>query len=1076
MSTLTDRSAAADPAADAVFALTEAQLGLLINARLTGNARQYNVMAECELEPAYSADDLRGALAGLLAVQPALRLGLHELPAPHGRLIEPPLPQDVPLSSLAAASAEEFQALRAREAERLGRHDFDLSEAPLVRFAHVSGAGIGRSALLVCVHHTVFDGFSLESFVRDLNALLAGDTDVDALRASRERALRKELEAQVAAAGGAAVDAAVDGWVERLRATPAGVLYPRPGRPVDTAFDGVRRELPLGRDDCAAVDDACRELGGSSFTFFSAVFAAVVARHTSAASALLGAPVLSRRTIGSFELCGLFVNTLPLVLELDWEQPFADFASQTVARETAAVKRDAQVPWMKIVRRLRPDRSSSRNAVFSCMIAMQDATTVEPGKPVLAVREHGNGSAKLDLWLGVTPTPRGWLLELEYDRRILPEAVADGIQASLLQAVRCAARRPSTALRELFQDASARWSTATDGHYRQPPAATLNAWLELACRSYGAALAVDDGQQRLDYTAMDARVARAAGGLRALAVGRGDVVGLTTDQLAETIVAMLALMRIGAAYLPLDLSLPAERLAYMAARAGCRLVIGGGVVHGARTVSLGELSAGAPGAPGTPGTPGTRGGRGEVAADGEAAAGGDPAPIYVMFTSGSTGAPKGVLMGDRPLRNLTAWQVDAMGLGPDTRFLQYAPLGFDVSFQEIVPTLVAGGAVVSRGPADRRDLAAVVRRVQDAGVTHVYLPVAALRAFAHSAAEAGIGFERLRFVCVSGEQLVLDSRTREFFSKRPHLRLLNLYGPTETHAVTTHLLAGAGAWPTHVPIGRPITGVSSQVVDRTGHLAPPGVVGELLLGDRCPAEGYINDPEQTAARFVPDPHGGGERPLRYRTGDQVLWDERGALIFLGRHDDQIKIRGYRVELGEIESAALESLAVRHAVAAVRGDGSERHLLLFVVPARGAATPGTDQCRRALAATLPPYMLPRTVLTVDAVPKTINGKVDRARLLADADRLLAEQRRSTAQRAAPQRDPTLRWLEELWCAQLGRERIDPDESLLDLGAHSLMALAVVATIEQRHGTRVPLLDFFRSPTLRFLAGHIGEGRR
>ncbi|GAB3836090.1 non-ribosomal peptide synthetase [Dactylosporangium cerinum] len=899
----------------------------------------------------------------------------------------------------------------------------------------------------------------LESFVRDLNAGLTGRLEVEALRVRREQLLRKELQAQVNAAGGAATEARVASWAERLRGTPDGVLYPRPGRPADTRFAGLRRALPLGPQQSAAIDEACRSLGVNSFTFFSAVFAAVVARHTGSSRALLGTPVLSRRTLGSYELCGLFLNTLPLIVDVDWELPFDVYATQAVARETAEVKRDAHVPWLKIVRELRPDRSSSRNAIFSCMIAMQDTTAVDAGAPVRSVREHGNGTAKVDLWLGVTPTPHGWLLELEHDQRLLPAPIVDGIQDSLLGAVAQAAREPRTVLRELFHDASAAQSVQTDGYWRQPPTDTLSGWLEQAVRSYGSATAVDDGDTRLDYAALEAQVGQAASGLRALDVSAGDVVGLTTDQLVETIVAMLAVVRVGAAYLPLDLSLPADRLAYMATKADCRLVIGGGAVTGARVVPLAELAELAELSAIDPDPPGPGAGTAEQ-------------PIYVMFTSGSTGAPKGVLMGDGPLLNLTAWQVAALGLGPDTRFLQYAPLGFDVSFQEIIPTLVAGGTVVSRGLADRRDLASVVRRVEDAAVTHLYLPVAALRAFAGSAAEAGVGFDRVRVVCVSGEQLILDSQTRAFFAARPHLRLVNLYGPTETHAVTTHVLSGTGDWPTHVPIGHPITGTSAQVVDRTGHLAPPGVVGELLLGGRCPAEGYVNDPEQTATRFVPDPYGDGPRPVRYRTGDQVLWDETGTLVFLGRNDDQIKIRGYRVELGEIESSALELLPVRHAVAAVRGDAAGRHILLFVVPGNGAEPVESDAARRALSAALPSYMVPGAVLTVAGIPKTVNGKVDRAQLLTDADRLIGAQHGVAASGAEPVSDPTLRWLEQLWGQHLGREQIDPDASLLDLGAHSLMALAVVATIELERGVRVPLLDFFRSPTLRFLAGAIG----
>jgi amino acid adenylation domain-containing protein len=1069
------RGTAADTGEGAVLPLTPTMLGLLIVTRLTGNARQYNVILELDLDPVHPAGSLRPALAALLAVQPALRLGLHELPTPHGRLAVPPLRADVPLTTLATSSVETFEQALARSRDGIGEHDFVLAEPPLIRFTHLTGPG--RSVLLVCVHHTVFDGLSIEALVADLNALLSGAVDVDRLRARRERALLRELQAQAAPASDPGAADAIARWAERLRGAVDAPLHPRPGRPVDTDFVGVRRGILLDAATSEAVDLTCRSLGITPFTFFSATFAAVVARHNGAAGAVFGTPVLSRRTMGSLDLCGLFTNTLPLVLDVDWTASFGTFATGTVAEQTAAVKRDAQVPWADIVRTLQPARESRRNPGFASMIAMQASTDVEPGRPVRGVRELGNGTAKVDLWLGVTSTGGQWLLEIETDVELLPEPVVDGIVDSLLQAITQAARNSEQPLHALFRDASRHQSTTTDGHWRQPPTGTLAGWLDHALGgssgdgggpSSPAAVAVEDDERHLDRHTLDALVSAAAAGLRARGVRIGDVVGLATDGLADTVVAMLGVLRAGATYLPLDPSLPADRSAYMVTAAACRLVIGSGQVPGAPSVPLAELTAEPPRGPA---------GRPETSGRG--------APVYVMFTSGSTGRPKGVQMGDLPLLNLTAWQLAALGLGPDTRFLQYAPLGFDVSFQEIVPTLAAGGTVVSRGGCDRRDLPAIARRVQQAGITHVYLPVAALQFFARAVTEAGLGLERLRYVCVSGEQLVLDSQIRELFAARPHLTVVNLYGPTETHAVTTHVLRGMDGphtWPAHVPIGRPITGVSTHVVDSTGHLAPVGVPGELLLGGACPADGYVGDADQTAARFVPDPYTGpgAGRAVRYRSGDRVIWDVTGELIFLGREDDQVKIRGYRVELSEVEAAAVEVAGVRHAVAVATGDGADRHLLLFVVPdgdPDALRAPQLADVRRALADALPGYMTPRDVFAVDAVPKTANGKIARHALLARvADLPSARGAIPSATEAPPLTDSTLRWLERTWAAHLGQDRIDPDTSLFDLGAHSLMVLSVITAIEQEHGADVPMLEFFRRPTLRYLAGVIDRTAR
>ncbi|MEU3255140.1 amino acid adenylation domain-containing protein [Streptomyces sp. NPDC006997] len=1040
--------------------LTAAQQGLLMVHRTVDVPHLYNVVAELELDPGLADADLAGALADVLAVQPALRLAVRERPTPHAVLTDPV--DRAPLR-VVTTDASEFGSRRASLLAELGSTAFDLTRAPLLRAVFLRTADHSRATLLFVVHHLVFDGFSLRQFVRDLTSAVRGTLDVDTVRAARERALRRELDAQTAATDDASAERAAVELAERLRAVPATVLAPRPGRPTGTAFTGDRRTIPLSPGLSAAVDRLCADLGVSPFVFFSAAYAAVLARHSGSTPVVFGSPVMARRTLGSFDLCGFFVNTLPLIVDVRWGQGFGAFVQETVRAEAERVRSQAAVSFDRVVRHVRPDRTTDRNPVFSAMLAMQDGTEVEDGPDavVRAVREHGNGTAKFDLWLGVTPGPDGWLLELEHDRELLPKPFVSALADSLTGLLSRVTERPDTPLADLFEDASRTESRAHDGHGRPAPHNGLRPWVRAALARRPDATAVEEDGRRVTYGELDAQVRAAAAGLARRGTGPGTVVGLTTTTLLDTVVAVLATLTRRAVFLPLDLSLPAERLAYMVERAGCRLVVGedGHGLDGVDTVTPAELLAT------------------EEATDIDEARGTDD-PVYIMFTSGSTGRPKGVLMGDGPLVNLTAWQLDALDMDEGTRFLQYAPLGFDVSFQEIVPTLVAGGTLVSRDPADRRDLPAVLDRVRDEHVSHVYLPVAALRPFTRAAQDTGDDLPDLRYVCVSGEQLLLDDGVRRFFADRPHLRLVNLYGPTETHAVTTHRLeSDPKAWPTHVPIGRPITHVSAYVLDGTGHLAPPGVPGELYLGGDCPAHGYVNDPERTRERFLPDPRA--DRPgtaRMYRTGDQVVRDEHGVLVFLGRDDDQVKIRGHRVELGELETAAASHPGVRHAVAAVQGgagDGGDRHLLLFVVPEDGSPA-APDDIRRHVAGAVPGYMVPARVFPVAAVPTTRNGKVDRAALLARAERAVREEDASGAATATAADDPLLAWLQELWSGLLGRTGIPVDRSLFEYGAHSLNVLAARAAIEERHGVQIPILDFFRDPTLRAQAAWI-DGR-
>ncbi|TWV34955.1 amino acid adenylation domain-containing protein [Streptomyces misionensis] len=1041
----------ASQAATATLPLTAAQKGLLVVHRTVPVPHLYNVLAELELDPAFAPADLATALTDVLAVQPALRLAIREGADPHAVLGD--APSDAPLHHI-TTTATEFDRRRTELLAELGGTAFDLTRSPLLRTALLRTADGTRSTLLLVVHHLVFDGFSLRQFVRDLTAAVKGVLDVETVRTARERALRRELDAQLQSAGDDETERVAKALADRLRATAATVLNPRPNRPVTTGFTGTRREIRLTSRQSAGLDRLCATLGVSPFVLFSAAYAAVLARHSSNTAVVFGSPVMARRTLGSFDLCGFFVNTLPLIVDVPWDAPFDVFVKETVQAEAGRARAAAAVSFDRIVRHVDPDRTTNRNPVFSCMLALQDAAEAEAGSVVRRVREHGNGTAKFDLWLGVTPGPEGWSLELESDRELLPEPLVDALAASLRTVLDRTVAQPGQTVADLFVDTSPEDSHAHDGFRRRLPQPDLYSAVRAAAKARPGQVAVEEDDCRLTYAELDRLATAGAVTLAARGVARGTVVGLTTTTLVDTTVTVLAVLACGAVFLPLDLGLPADRLMYMTGKADCRLVVGDVPVGGVDLLTPAELTAGPQG----------------MASDEPAAAKASDG-VYIMFTSGSTGRPKGVLMNSGPLMNLTEWQLDALDMDEHTRFLQYAPLGFDVSFQEILPTLIAGGTLVSREPADRRDLPAVVERVRAHRVTHVYLPVAALPAFVRAALDAGDELPHLSYVCVSGEQLLIDDRVRRFFADRPHLCLVNLYGPTETHAVTTHRLSiDNRPWPSHVPIGRPISDVAAHVVDTTGHLAPRGVPGELYLAGACPALGYVNDPARTTERFLPDPYADDARARMYRTGDQVMRDESGVLLFLGRDDDQVKIRGYRVELGELESAAASHPDVRLAVGVVHGEGHERRLALFFRPEDGRS-PDPDGIRRHVAAALPSYMVPARVFPVDAVPTTRNGKVDRAALAAQAQRALTDDARSASAATTTTDDPLVAALQQMWANLLGLAEVPVDRSLLEYGAHSLTVMAAGARIEEEHGVQIPILDFFRDPTIQAQAAWI-----
>ncbi|MDT0528306.1 amino acid adenylation domain-containing protein [Micromonospora sp. DSM 115977] len=1036
--------------------ITESQKGLLVvNERSPGRA-VYNQLVRFDIDPSIPDETIERALATVVAVQPAMRQVFGLLPEMHARLTPPPGPEDFPLERVTAQLRDFEEAVGAAQ-RRIGRPEFDLANGPAYRFAVVRCVDEPRVAVLLCDHHIILDGVSMGPLVRDLQEALSGrlaGAEAEQRRVAREKAFVKELAAQNRTATSDRVVDRSREWAARLREVPPLVLAPLPGRAAQTEFTGDRVSWYLSAAETAALSETCRRLEISPFVFFSGIYGTVLARHGNVSSVLVGSPFMARRTIGAFDLGGFFVNTLPVTVDVEWSRTVDEHLGKVVRESIDFCRANVDVTFNRLVADVRPDRSSNRNPLFSAMLAMQDTFTPEPGGAVLRVLEPGNGTAKFDLWLGATPVDGRWLLELEYDRQLIAPVVADGLLTSLRDAVRGAVRDGSQRLGDLFADASAAASVRSDGWTSPLTGDTPWDWVTAAARQRPDAPAIEDPTRRLDYRQLLAEAERISAGLAAHGVGPRAVVGLAATTLCDTVTAILAILRRGAAYLPLDPGLPAERLEYMVRRAGCEFVVGEALVPDVPTVAVADLAATTEPVP-------------DPLADPDA-------PIYVMYTSGSTGQPKGVQMGHRPLANLTSWQIAALGMDAETRFLQYAPLGFDVSFQEILPTLAAGGTVVSREPADRRMFTAVLSRIARTEVTHVYLPVAALRPLVQTAASRGTRLPALRYLCVSGEQLIVDDEIRDFFLAHPHCTLVNLYGPTETHAVTSHRLSYRDAvWPTHVPIGQPYPRVSAYVVDATGHLAPPGVAGELLLGGDCPADGYINDPEITAERFVPDRFSGAPDATMYRTGDLVVRDDRGDLVFLGRMDTQVKIRGYRIELGEIEAVANQVDGVRQSVAVVRGAGADRELGLFVRPDTDS-TVDPEQVRQRLTTALPVYMRPLWIFPVDRVPTTPTGKTDRDALLRLADELLVEQQSADSTEVA-YADDLERELAGLWGGVLDVEGIRPDRPLIEYGAHSLNIFTTLAEVQERYGVAVPLVDFFAAPTVATLAGLVRTGR-
>ncbi|RZM03544.1 MAG: amino acid adenylation domain-containing protein, partial [Variovorax sp.] len=586
------------------------------------------------------------------------------------------------------------------------------------------------------------------------------------------------------------------------------------------------------------------------------------------------------------------------------------------------------------------------------------------------------------------------------------------------------------------------------------------------------AIAVAFGAQALRYDELDARAGLLAGALRARGVGPDVPVALYVERGLDMVIALLAVLKAGGAYVPLDPSHPPERTATILSGALPRVILTQSTLRGAL--------------PAMPATPDAETLLLDAPAD-AAAAFGAPKPgaaarvdattpdhlAYVIYTSGSTGTPKGVAMHHGALVNLLRWQAAHPAVARPQRTLQFAALGFDVAFQEIFATLSVGGTLVLIEESVRRDPQALAEVLRAQRVERLFLPFIALQNLAEYVVAAGETLPALQDVMTAGEQLHASPAVRAFFERMPGCRLHNQYGPTESHVVTAlQLGADPRDWAALPSIGRPIANNRIHVLDRLGRTAPLGVAGEIHIGGAGVARGgYLHRPELTAERFVADPFDADPAARLYRTGDIGRWTAEGEIEYLGRNDHQVKVRGFRVELGEIESALLACPLVREGVVLARrdhdnnGGGGDARLVAYVTAQPGTAA-GADlphRLREHLKATLAPYMVPSVFVVLDAMPLSPNGKVDRRALpepLAERPEMAEpfEEGRTDAERSVC----------AAFARALGIDRAGRADNFFDLGGDSLRVLKVLADLQASSARRLSTNLFFQDPTPQAIA--------
>jgi amino acid adenylation domain-containing protein len=988
----------------------------------------YNIAVNIPISGDVDLHGLRSTINDLVRRHEPLRTTFTVVGNEPAQMIAPSLTIDVPLTDLSRLEPGERMAEAHRLATIEAQTPFDLRRGPVLR-AQVLALSETEHILLLTIHHIATDGWSMDILFRELATLR------EAHRTSRGTNL-PELPIQYADFAvwqrrwltGEVLDRQLSWWKKELDGAPALLELPadRPRPPVQS-FRGSMHVFNLPLSLAHAVRALAEEERATVFMILLAAFDVVLHRYSGRDDLVVGVPIANRTRPELEGLIGFFANTLPVRVRIAPEATFRELLAH-VREVTLGAYAHQDIPFEQLVEELQPERSLAYNPIFQVMVALQNIgmppTDGDASLPPLKV---GTGIAKFDLTLFLTEASDRIHCAIEYNTDLFDESTIRRMAGHFETLLSVAVAEPDRALAALpllrpseFLELQA-WN-ATAAPF---PDECVHRFFERQAARTPDADAVLFGDQKLSYRELNTRANFEAHRLIASGVGTGDLVALSMERGISMIVAVLAVLKSGAAYVPIDPRYPQDRVSLMLGDARVRTFV--------------------------------------TALDGTATRDDDPTVAvtpsdraYVIYTSGSTGRPKGVAMPHRPLANLVTWQIARSALPPGARTLQFTSLSFDVSFQEIFSTLCAGGTLVLIGEDDRRDPAAVWRRIAADGVNRLFMPYAALQQLAEHASRMTELPASLLEVITAGEQLQVTPQIAGLFA-RLGCPLYNQYGPSETHVVTEHALSGdARQWPALPPIGRPIPNAAIQILDGQRQPVPIGVPGEIHAGGVMLADGYLHDPELTAERFIA---GDGAASRLYRTGDRGRFLASGAIEYLGRFDTQVKIRGFRIEPGEIESA----LRSHHSVletAVVARDG----MLVAYVQAKGATPPGVRELRAHLAGILPEHMMPSAFVLLAELPLTPSGKIDR-RSLPDPAGLAV---RDAAETFVAPRTPIEQSIAAIWCDLLHLSRVGVTDNFFEIGGQSLLATRMLARVNEELRVDIGLRRVFEQPTVESLA--------
>ncbi|HZF08651.1 MAG TPA: amino acid adenylation domain-containing protein [Thermoanaerobaculia bacterium] len=1055
------------------FPLAFPQLRLWFLDQLEPGSPAYNVPTAVRLRGPLRFAVLEAVLTEIVRRHEALRTVFRGAPAGEPvQIITPAVAVVLPRIDLTGLPEPRREQELHRQAREEAWRPFDLGEGPLLRVGLVLLDEDEHAAFLT-LHHIIGDGWSSTVLVRELgilyNAFARGQASplaelplqyVDFAWWQRHWLAGDVLASEIAF------------WKRQLGGIPPALALPtdRP-RPALPTFRGANWPLSVPAALAGPLQALARRRGATLFMTLLAGLQGLLGRMSDQESFAIGSPIAGRNHFQTEDLIGFFVNMLVLRADLSGE-PRSDELVARVRETALAAYAHQDMPFEKLVEELQPARRMNHSPLFQVVLVLQNLPSPAPSIPGLLFAPFPveSGTAKFDLALILGATDDGGLSGvLEYSLDLFDAATVERLAAHLQTLLAGLAADPERRLSELplFSEGEQRQLLASwTGPRPEPPwTVPVQDLFTRAAERNPDAIALLFAGESVSYGALRRRASSLAAHLALLGVGPETRVALAVSPSPEMIVGLLGILGAGGAYVPLDPMAPPERLAHLLADAGTPVVLtqerhrdafaarGAGVVYLDVPLPAGGSAAPRPGGTVFP----------------ESAA-------YVIYTSGSTGAPKGVVAPYGGLASFTRAMAEALRLGPGDRVLQFAALSFDASAVQIFPALASGAALVLHPQPRSLSLSEILDLCARTEVTVLDLPAALWRQWLAALPEEALSQATIRAYLTGGEA-VPTAVLRDWATRvAPGTTFLSSYGPTEATITTTTFQTAreevakiAGVASAEVPLGRPLPNTRLALLDRHGQAPPHGTPGEIHIGGIGVTRGYLHRPDLTAERFVPDPLSGEPGARLYRTGDLARLRSILELEFLGRSDHQVKIRGHRIELGEVEVALAACAGVRDAVVTVQDESSgDRRLIAWVMPEAGAELL-EEELLATLGTTLPPYMVPSRAVVLSELPFNTSGKVDRTAL---SRREIPSARRWADREPVPPRNVTELALAQAFEELLGVP-VGVEDDFFELGGHSLLSVRLMALIRLRFGRDLPLADLFTYPTVAALALRLGQ---